>query len=61
MSKILVTGGCGFIGSHTIVDLVENGYDVISIDNYSRSNALMLDGVEKIIKKKNKKLPHRFM
>ena len=52
MSKILVTGGCGFIGSHTIVDLVENGYDVISIDNYSRSNALMLDGVEKIIKKK---------
>ena len=57
MSKILVTGGCGFIGSHTIVDLVENGYDVISIDNYSRSNALMLDGVEKIINKKIKNYP----
>ena len=29
MGKIIVTGGCGYIGSHTIVDLVENGYDVI--------------------------------
>jgi UDP-glucose 4-epimerase len=54
MSKILVTGGCGFIGSHTIVDLVENDFDVISIDNNSRSNAFMLDGVEKIINKKIK-------
>ncbi|MES1219823.1 MAG: NAD-dependent epimerase/dehydratase family protein, partial [Bacteroidota bacterium] len=33
MGKILVTGGCGYIGSHTIVDLVENGYEVISVDN----------------------------
>ncbi len=57
MSKILVTGGCGFIGSHTIVDLVENGFDVISIDNNSRSNAFMLDGVEKIIDKKIKNYP----
>ena len=54
MNKILVTGGCGYIGSHTIVDLVENGFDVISIDNNSRSNATMLDGVEKIINKKIK-------
>ena len=30
MTKILVTGGCGYIGSHTIVDLIENGYEVIS-------------------------------
>lgn len=52
MSKILVTGGCGFIGSHTIVDLVENGFDVISIDNNSRSQASILDGVEKIVGKK---------
>ena len=29
MEKILVTGGCGYIGSHTIVDLVENGFEVI--------------------------------
>ena len=33
MPKILVTGGCGYIGSHTLVDLIENGYDVISVDN----------------------------
>ncbi|RYZ29991.1 MAG: UDP-glucose 4-epimerase GalE [Chitinophagaceae bacterium] len=48
MTKILVTGGTGFIGSHTIVDLVENGYDVISVDNNSRSNPAVLKGVEKI-------------
>ncbi len=54
MKKILVTGGCGYIGSHTIVDLVENGYDVICVDNNSRSNAGMLAGVEKIIGKKVK-------
>src|SRR5690242_5228208 len=48
MSKILVTGGCGYIGSHTIVDLVENGFDVISVDNNSRSNPRILEGVEKI-------------
>jgi UDP-glucose 4-epimerase len=48
MAKILVTGGCGYIGSHTIVDLIENGYDVISVDNNSRSYAAVLKGVEKI-------------
>lgn len=54
MAKILVTGGCGFIGSHTIVDLIENGYDVISVDNNSRSHASILDGVERITGKKVK-------
>jgi UDP-glucose 4-epimerase len=54
MSKILVTGGCGYIGSHTIVDLVENGFDVISVDNNSRSNPRILEGVEKITGKKIK-------
>jgi UDP-glucose 4-epimerase len=48
MAKILVTGGCGYIGSHTIVDLIENGYEVISVDNNSRSNPTVLEGVEKI-------------
>lgn len=48
MSKILVTGGCGYIGSHTIVDLIENGFEVISIDNNSRSNPDVLYGIEKI-------------
>lgn len=55
MEKILVTGGSGYIGSHTLVDLVENGFDVISVDNHSRSNPVILEGVEKItgIKIKN--------
>ena len=54
MSKILVTGGCGYIGSHTIVDLIENGYDVISVDNNSRSNDNVLKGIEQITGKKVK-------
>ena len=54
MSKILVTGGCGYIGSHSIVDLVENGYDVISVDNNSRSNPNVLLGIELITGKKIK-------
>jgi UDP-glucose 4-epimerase len=54
MKKILVTGGCGYIGVHTIVDLVQNGYQVISIDNNSRSNPFILEGAEKIIGKKVK-------
>ena len=55
MSKtVLVTGGTGYIGSHTIVDLVENGYDVLSVDNNSRSSIGMLEGVEKITGKKIK-------
>ena len=48
MAKILVTGGCGYIGSHTLVDLMENGYEVVSVDNNSRSSASVLKGVEKI-------------
>lgn len=54
MKKILVTGGCGYIGSHTIVDLVQHGYEVISADNNSRSNLEILEGVEKIIGRKIK-------
>ncbi len=54
MATILVTGGCGYIGSHTIVDLIANGYDVISVDNNSRSNAGMLTGIESITGKKVK-------
>jgi UDP-glucose 4-epimerase len=48
MAKILVTGGCGYIGSHTLVDLIENGYEVISVDNNSRSHASVLEGIAKI-------------
>jgi len=52
MSKILVTGGCGFIGSHTIVDLIENGFDVVSVDNNSNSSINVLEGIEQITGKK---------
>lgn len=55
MKKILVTGGCGYIGAHTIVDLLQHGYHVISADNNSRSKPNILDGVDRItgVKVKN--------
>ncbi len=46
--KILVTGGCGYIGSHTIVDLIDHGFEVISVDNYSRSQPRMFQGIKDI-------------
>ncbi len=46
--KILVTGGNGYIGSHTMVDLIENGMEVVCVDNLSRSNRSTLDAVEKL-------------
>ncbi|SIO40795.1 UDP-glucose 4-epimerase GalE [Chitinophaga niabensis] len=52
MQKVLVTGGCGYIGSHTIVDLINNGFDVVSVDSNIRSTPQLLDGVEKITGKK---------
>ncbi len=54
MATILVSGGCGYIGSHTLVDLLENGFDVISIDDLSRSSEYALAGIEKITGKKVK-------
>ena len=44
--KILVTGGSGYIGSHTIVDLQQNGFDVLCVDNFSRSDVRILKGIE---------------
>lgn len=46
--KILVTGGTGYIGSHTVVELQNAGYDVVIIDNLSNSNIKVLDGIEAI-------------
>ncbi|MCX6318337.1 MAG: UDP-glucose 4-epimerase GalE [Bacteroidetes bacterium] len=54
MAKILVTGGCGYIGSHTIALLAAQGYDIISTDNNARSNPVMLKGVELITRQKIK-------
>jgi len=52
MSKILVTGGTGFIGSHTVVELHNAGYDVILVDNFSNSNPKILDQLERITGKR---------
>lgn len=49
---ILVSGGAGYIGTHTTVALIEAGYDVVVIDNFSNSEPTALEGVEKIIGRK---------
>ena len=50
--RVLVTGGAGYIGSHTCVELLESGYDVVVIDNLCNSSARSLDRVEEITGKK---------
>lgn len=52
MAKILVTGGTGYIGSHTVVELFNAGYDVVIVDNLSNSEAAILNQIEKITGKK---------
>ncbi len=47
-TKILVTGGTGYIGSHTTVEFINAGYEVVIIDNLSNSNLEVLDGIEAI-------------
>ncbi len=49
--KILVTGGCGFIGSHTVVDLLNEGYEVVIVDNLYNSKIDVLDKIKKITNK----------
>jgi UDP-glucose 4-epimerase len=46
--RILVTGGTGYIGSHTAVELINEGFDVVIVDNLSNSSIEVLDGIEKI-------------
>ncbi|MCL2828766.1 MAG: UDP-glucose 4-epimerase GalE [Oscillospiraceae bacterium] len=46
--KILVTGGAGYIGSHTCVELLDAGYDIVVIDNFSNSDMAAIDGVKQI-------------
>jgi UDP-glucose 4-epimerase len=48
MAKILVTGGTGYIGSHTVVELQKVGFEVVVVDNLSNSNVEVLSGIEKI-------------
>src|SRR5437879_69093 len=48
MSKILVTGGLGYIGSHTVVELINTGFEPVIVDDLSNSNAKILDQIVKI-------------
>jgi UDP-glucose 4-epimerase len=50
--KILVTGGTGYIGSHTVVELIQSGFEVVVIDNLSNSNARIIDQIGRITGKK---------
>ena len=52
MKTILVTGGAGYIGSHTCVELMASGYDVVVFDNFSNSQRGVLDRIEHIAGKK---------
>jgi UDP-glucose 4-epimerase len=47
--KILVTGGAGYIGAHTVVELIQSGYEPIIVDDFSKSDRTLLDGIEKIV------------
>src|SRR5262245_37979209 len=50
--KILTTGGAGFIGAHTVVELHQAGFDTVIIDDLSRTDEILLKGIEEIIGKK---------
>ena len=52
MGKILVTGGCGYIGSHTVIDLLNNGFEVVSVDNFMRSLPDAIDNIYKVTGKR---------
>jgi UDP-glucose 4-epimerase len=50
--KVLVTGGAGYIGAHTAVELIEAGYEPVIVDNLSKSDRTLLDGIERITGRK---------
>ena len=52
MKNILVTGGCGYIGSHTVVELFKKGYNPIIVDNLYNSSDIVLERIEKIVNKR---------
>ena len=53
MSKVLITGGCGFIGSHIVLLLLEEGYEVIILDSNFNSSSNVINKIFNILKKKN--------
>ena len=52
LKKVLLTGGAGYIGSHTAVELIEQGFDIIIVDDFSRSDESLMAGIEKIANQK---------
>lgn len=48
MRKVIVTGGAGYIGSHTVVELIKSGYEPIIFDNFSNSSEINIDGIKQI-------------
>ena len=52
--SVLVTGGAGYIGSHTVVELINNGYDVVIVDNFSNSKPIVIDRLKEITGKEIK-------
>ena len=54
MQKILITGGAGYIGSHTVVELIKTGYNPIIVDNLCNTSIENIKGIEKIAGKKIK-------
>ena len=50
-TKIIVTGGLGFIGSHTVVELISKGFEVVIVDDLSNSSVDILKGLQNITKK----------
>ena len=52
METILVTGGAGYIGSHTVLDLIAKGYNVIIADDFSNSSKKVINILEKLAEKK---------
>ena len=49
--SVLVTGGAGYIGSHTVIQLLENNKNVVIVDNFSNSNPIVLDRIKQITNK----------
>ena len=47
--KVIVTGGCGYIGSHTVITLIHHNYEVVIIDDFSNSSPQILDRIERRI------------